>query len=377
MTRSLTVLHTHSGNLFGGVETMLVTLARYPGELDHRFALSHEARLAGLLRGAGMSPEILGDVRFSRPWTVWRARRRLAAVTAEVRPAVMLCHAPWSLAAFGPVARQRGIPLVLWVHGAFTGRHWLERLARLTARPDLAICNSEFTRDAFHAAFPAIPTDLVRIPVAPPPVFDPARRPAKREGHGAGPETVVIALVARLEPWKGHVALLEALTSLRDLPNWTAWIVGGAQRRAEDMYRAALERQANEARIAARVHFLGQRDDVAALLWASDIYCQPNTAPEPFGVSLVEALYAGLPVITTDWGGAREIITPDCGILVPPGDPGALREALTRLITQPGERQRLAAAAPARAAALCDPQRAVPHLAEVLRRLAGAPRSSP
>jgi glycosyltransferase involved in cell wall biosynthesis len=213
--------------------------------------------------------------------------------------------------------------------------------------------------------------------VAPPPAFDPARRPAKREGHGAGPETVVIALVARLEPWKGHVALLEALTSLRDLPNWTAWIVGGAQRRAEDMYRAALERRTNEARIAARVHFLGQRDDVAALLWASDIYCQPNTAPEPFGVSLVEALYAGLPVITTDWGGAREIVTPDCGILVAPGDPGALREALTRLITQPADRQRLAAAAPNRAAALCDPQGAVARLAEVLRPLAGTARSAP
>ncbi len=377
MSGPLTVLHAHSGNLFGGVETVLLTLARHPGALRHSFALSYEARLAGYLRGAGAPIDILGEVRFSRPWTVSRARRGLARIIAAQQPAVVVCHSPWSLAAFGPVAQARGVPLVLWVHGAFTGRHWLERLARFTAAPDFAICNSEFTRAAFPAAFPRTPADVVYYPVAPPPTFDPARRSAKREGHRAGPDTVVVALVARLEPWKGQVALLDALASLRDLPAWTAWIVGGAQRRAEDVYRSELERRTNEARIADRVHFLGQRDDVASLLWASDIYCQPNSGPEPFGIAFVEALYAGLPVITTEWGGPREIVTADCGILVPPQDRPALRDALRRLITDLGLRQRLGAAARNRATSLCDPERAIARLADVLHGVAGRAGSSP
>ncbi|MBI2402285.1 MAG: glycosyltransferase [Gemmatimonadetes bacterium] len=366
MTQPLTILHAHSGNLYGGVETMLGTLVRYPGPLIHRFALCYEGRLAGELRGIGAQVGILGDVRFSRPWTVLGARRRLAKIIRAHWPAAVMCHSPWALAAFGPVARAQGVPLVLWAHAAFTGRHWLERLARLTAMPDLAICNSQYTRAAFARGFPATRAEVVYPPVAPPPTFDPARRPAKRGGHGASPDTVVIALVARLERGKGHAALLEALASLRDRPGWTAWIVGGAQRRAEDVYRAELERQTNEARIADRVHFLGQRDDVAALLWAGDIYCQPNVQADTFGISFIEALYAGLAVITTDLGGAREIVTPACGVLVPAGDPPALREALERLMADAGLRQRLRAAAPARAAALCAPDAAVQRLTEVL-----------
>lgn len=362
----ITLLHAHSGNLYGGVETMLVTLARQPGPLVHRFALCFEGRLAGELRGAGAQVGILGDVRFSRPWTVLGARRRLAKIVRAHWPAAVMCHSPWSLAALGPVARQQGVPLVLWAHAAFTCRHWLERLARLVATPDLAICNSQYTRAAIGQVFPRTRAEVVYPPVAPPPSFDPGRRAPKREGHGASPDTVVIVLVARLEPGKGHAALLDALASLRDRPGWTAWIVGGAQRRSEDVYRSELERRTNEARIADRVHFLGQRDDVAALLWAGDVYCQPNTRPESFGISFVEALAAGLPVITTDVGGAREIVTPACGVLVPAGDARALRDALERMMSDAGLRQRLRAAAPARAAALCAPDAAVQHVAEVL-----------
>lgn len=366
MTQPLTILHAHSGNLYGGVETMLVTLARQPGPFLHRFALCFEGRLAGQLRGAGVPVSLLGDVRFSRPWSVLAARPRLARIIRAHWPAVVICHSPWSLAAFGPVARRQGLPLVLWAHDAFTGRHRLERLARWSATPDLAICNSQYTRAGCATAFPSTRTEVSYYPVSPPPSFDPARRPAKREAHGASPETVVITLAARLERGKGHAVLLDVLASLRDRPGWAAWIVGGAERRSADIYRAELERRANEARIADRVHFLGQRDDVASLLWASDIYCQPNTQPEPFGLSFIAALYAGLPVVTTDLGGAREIVTPACGMLVPAGDAAALRSALERMMGEADLRERLRAAAPARAAALCAPGAAVQRLSEVL-----------
>ena len=101
---------------------------------------------------------------------------------------------------------------------------------------------------------------------------------------------------------------------------------------------------------------------------AADVHCQPNSVAEPFGLTYVEALYSGLPVVTTANGGALEIVTEKCGILVPPGNPDALRGALASVIQHPELRMRLGAAGPSRAAQICDPARQLATLAEVLSR---------
>ena len=75
---------------------------------------------------------------------------------------------------------------------------------------------------------------------------------------------------------------------------------------------------------------------------------------------------ASLPVVTSDAGGAREIVTPACGVLVPPGDAEALRATLAALMADPQRRARLGAAGPARARALCDPQRQLGSLEAAL-----------
>ena len=112
--------------------------------------------------------------------------------------------------------------------------------------------------------------------------------------------------------------------------------------------------------------FLGERRDVPALMRAADIHCQPNTAPEPFGLAFVEALDAGLPVVTTAIGGALEIVTPGCGVLVEPGNPAHLASALGALVADAAARHRLGSAGPARARALCDPTRQLEALAGIL-----------
>jgi glycosyltransferase involved in cell wall biosynthesis len=97
--------------------------------------------------------------------------------------------------------------------------------------------------------------------------------------------------------------------------------------------------------ISDRVRFAGERRDVAAILRAADIYCQPNVGPEAFGISLVEAPAAGLPIVTSALGGALEIVDERCGLLVAPHDAGALTEALRRLLSDDGLRARLGRAA--------------------------------
>src|SRR5262245_35945727 len=141
------VLHVYSGNLFGGIEAMLLAIARQPASaagLESEFALCFDGRLSGELTTAGARVHRLAEVRVSRPATVHRARRALRALIATRRFDRVICHASWSHAIFGGPIRRAGVPLVVWAHDALDGTHWTERWSRRTP-PDLAICNSRFT----------------------------------------------------------------------------------------------------------------------------------------------------------------------------------------------------------------------------------------
>jgi len=182
----------------------------------------------------------------------------------------------------------------------------------------------------------------------------------------------VVVIASRFERLKGHAALLRALAGVSG--EWSLWIVGGAQRAAEREYLSELDSLSQSLRIAERVRMFGERADVPRILQAADVLCQPNTAPEAFGLVFVEALLARLPVVTTAVGGALEIVTPECGVLVPGDDARALTRALQRLIDDPALRRGLGTAGPARARALCDPERQLAHLHELLQPVAAGVR---
>jgi glycosyltransferase involved in cell wall biosynthesis len=277
---------------------------------------------------------------------------------------VAICHSCWPHLVFAPAVRDADCPLVFWAHGVASDRDRQARWAMRT-RPDLVLMNSEFTKKA--SALPSdVRCEVLRYPVALSSVIErePVRRQV-RESLGAKMDAVVIVMVSRLERWKGHRLLLEALAMLKETPNWECWIAGGAQRASEEAYLAELHRAAEDGGISGRVRFLGERRDVANLLAAADVHCQPNTEPEPFGITFVEALYAGLPVVTTSMGAAMEIVDESCGRVVRPDDAGALAGVLAEMICNGALRSRLGEAGPARATALCD----VPARLNDLKRL--------
>lgn len=365
------VLHVHSGNLYGGVETFLVTLARFRAlcpEMEPEFALCFEGRLADELRQAGVPVHPLGAVRASRPWSVLRARAALRRLAGAGRYGVALVHSAWTQAMLAPAARRVGVPLAFYQHDPARGRHWVERLARRTP-PGLVLCNSRYTAATLGLLFPGVRSEVLYCAAPPPPPPEPGARERLRAELGVPAGAAVILQASRMEAWKGHSLHLEALGKLKDLPGWVCWMAGGAQRPHEREYLASLERRAKALGISERVRLLGQRGDVPALLSAADIHCQPNTGAEPFGLAFIEALYAGLPVVATALGGPLEIVDERCGFKVAP-EPAAVAEALRRLVTEPELRQRLGKAGPARARALCDPARQLPALAGLLESLA-------
>jgi glycosyltransferase involved in cell wall biosynthesis len=347
------LLHIHSGNLYGGVETVLRTMARsqrlVPG-LEMSFALSFDGRIADELRDTGCAVHIIGAVKATNPFSVLRARTRLAELCRAETCDATIAHSPWTLSLLAPAATR---PLVYYQHDVIKGRHWTERLS---ARPDLLLANSSFTAGTSGNLFPGFPVSVVHPPAE---LLTNGNRVAERQAirrkFGAPEGSLVILQAARFEPWKGHRLLLEALAVLQRNPDWFLWIAGEPQRAAEKALRAELAEYAGVAGIGDRIAFVGHVSDMPAVMNAADVYCQPNQSAEPFGLTFIEALHAELTVIATNLGGAREILAPDFGVLVEP-DRDALASALERVLRHPELRESLSRRGPLRARVLCDPR---------------------
>ena len=369
-TRPVSVLHVHSGNLFGGVERIIETLAAYTppdAPMTSAFALCFSGRLSEELGAAGAVVHHLGDVKIRRPDQVWRARRALRTVLARRSHDVAVVHSSWSQAIFGPTVQAAGVPLVRWFHAPDPGPAWLERWAT-RARPTLALCNSRYTLDHARARLADIRAEVQYPPAGWPAVPDGDARSNVRARLGTPADTVVIIMASRIEPLKGHRLLVDALTRV-PASNWQVWIVGGAQRPEEMTYLSEVQRAVASSGLGERVRFLGERTDIPSLMAAADIYCQPNTGPEAFGLSFVEALAAGLPVVTTRLGAAPEVVDPDCGVLVQPGSPDDLATALSMLVSDGAARRRLGDAARRHAADFCDLPASFSALARTLGSL--------
>jgi glycosyltransferase involved in cell wall biosynthesis len=368
------VLHISPGKLYGGVESFQVAMARHRAacpQIEPEFAACYRHRFVEELMLTGARTFILGEVRASRPHSIFRARARLHTLLKSTHYDAVICHMPWTNALFGPVARAMRLPLIFWMHNASTGKHWTERWSRLTI-PDLALCPSEFTRSFFPNLFSDVECRVLNYPVAPPACDYRSEREAVKSELMTRNDDAVIVQVSRLEPMKGALLHLEALGLLKSLPGWTCWMVGGVQRPSEEDYLASLKRCARELGIFERIRFVGERRDVPRLLAAADIYCQPNISNEGLPTVFTEALYAGLPVVSTRLGGFWEVIDDSCGRLVEPGDSRAIADEIECLIASPGLRKQLGIAAKARAAEKFDPARQLNRLAEILSKTIGA-----
>jgi glycosyltransferase involved in cell wall biosynthesis len=150
-----------------------------------------------------------------------------------------------------------------------------------------------------------------------------------------------MAVFGRLNAWKGQQIAIDALAQLP--PDCHLWIVG-APLFGEQAFEAELRAQAARLGVASRAHFLGFRDDIATLMRAADVVVHASVLPEPFGRVVVEGMLARRPVIATRGGGVTEIIADgENGMLVPPGDAGALARAVTVLRDDPARAAAMAA----------------------------------
>lgn len=148
--------------------------------------------------------------------------------------------------------------------------------------------------------------------------------PSVRRGFAIPDDAIVAISVGRLVGWKGLHVIVEALGKL---PDMHFLIVGGGDERTR------LQSLAAALGVAERVHFSGElaHCDLPAALCAADVFVQPSIGEEAFGISVVEAMSCGLPVLASDQGGLREIVLDGItGRLLACGDTDAWRCALAQ-----------------------------------------------
>lgn len=153
------------------------------------------------------------------------------------------------------------------------------------------------------------------------------------------PRTKELIFVGRLVSDKGADLLLEAMALLKSRPRLT--IAGDGPE------RASLEKQAADLQLQAQVEFVGSQtsEELAKLLRQHRILVVPSRWREPFGIVALEGIAAGCVVVGSAEGGLAEAIGP-CGLTFPNGDASALANALSRLLEDPAECDRLRQNAP-------------------------------
>lgn len=152
----------------------------------------------------------------------------------------------------------------------------------------------------------------------------------------------LIGAVSNLAPWKGQHILLEAFNDVRKaFPAASLYIIG----RDNNGFKLRLEKFALENNFLEKVHFLGERRDVPQILRALDVFVLPSLS-EGLGISLLEAMYLGLPAIASGTEGVLEIIEDNKdGLLFPPGDHKALAEKLIEVFKDRERAESLGASA--------------------------------
>lgn len=154
-----------------------------------------------------------------------------------------------------------------------------------------------------------------------------------------------IGIVATFARWKGHDVFLRAVSELEHRYPLRAYVVGGPVYRtgtASQTSCAELQALACELGLTGRVGFTGFVEEPAEAYRALDIVVHASTSPEPFGLSIAEAMACGRPVVLSDRGGARELGEPGRTCLAhEPGDARDLAARLEQLLADPALRQRL------------------------------------
>jgi glycosyltransferase involved in cell wall biosynthesis len=320
------VIHVASGREWRGGQRQVLLLAAglaiHP-EVETSVVTGAGTTLAERLEAAGVRVHPVS-------WTMGLDPRVVAALLGELAPDVVVhAHDSHAHALADAAIRIRSGHLVVTRRVDFPIRragHWrrVDRAIALSGPVRERLLAAEVPAERITVIPPAV--DLAALEELPP---WPAAVPMRRD------QTPFIVSVAALTPEKGVDVLLEAAAHLRATHPAIDWIVlgDGPQRDRLLARRKALG-------LEERVAFPGHVDHPEAVVARARVMVQPSRS-EGFGSTVLEALGLGVPVVASQVGGLPESLAAGGGLLVSSGDPGALAQAVARILGDPALHKRL------------------------------------
>jgi glycosyltransferase involved in cell wall biosynthesis len=383
VARTVLILHSSAG-LYGADRALLTMAAGLdPDRWRAVVVLPERGELTGALEDAGVEVIVhpLAVLRRSEagPAGLAALAGRARADRAELgelarKRAAAVVHSNTSVIVAGQaIARAAGAAHLVHVREIYAppGTGTAERVLwpvwrRLLLRADALACVSRAVADALGSSRAFV---LYDGPVR---AVEPAERGAARATLGVPAEAFAVALVGRVNGWKGQDVLARALAEPALAQRGAVGIVAGDPFPGEERHAAALDRLAASLGLGDRLVMTGFRPDIGTVLGAADALAVPSTRPEPFGLVALEAAAAGLPVVASAHGGVTEIVRDgETGLLVAPGDPSALAGALAELAADPERTRALGTAARADVARRFDPGAMLSELQASYDALAG------
>lgn len=344
-----TVLYVQGSAERAGAERVLGILLRHLDRRRIRPVVAFCARgpFIDELTSEGVEVLRLPEVpRLRQPWQAPGFVRDLAeAVRGSGADVVQATGEKMSVYS-GWASRAAGRPCVFWLHdspGTSVGARLTQLAMATTPRTRVVACAEWLARtfDGHRLGAEAIPNgiDLAELPAG-----DPA---GLRAEAGWPRDAVVVGHFARLERWKGTETFLEAAARVADAhPRARFLVVGGALYGRGEDYAAALPRLADRLGLADRVRFTGYRSDALELMASGDVVVHASLRADPFPTVVLEGMALGLPVVATRTRGPEEQIADGRdGLLVRPGDPGDMEDALARLLGSEAHRRAVGRAA--------------------------------
>lgn len=335
---AITIVFAHEGRdwIRGSEQCLLDLVARLDRSRFRSVVLCDAPTLAREAERRGATAVLIDDWG-SGPVCPTPVRRRTAALLREHGASLVHANMPGVLPAVVPAARGLRLPVVAHVHIPLTDT---ERLHSLIHQVDAAVGVAEHVVAGLRREGMA-PGRVRVIPNA----VDESRLAAGdatglRAASGIPPDACVAASVGSLIHRKGHDVSVRAVAAARARGGDVRLLVCGDGEEAESLGSLAAGLGAADA-----VHFLGLRRDVGAVLRdATDVYVSA-AREEALPLNVLEAQWAGLPVVCSDIPAHHEAMRPgETGVLVPGEDAPAFADAILALAAEPARRRALGAA---------------------------------
>lgn len=319
-----------------GAETEVVALPAAFGQLGD--SKSREGRLPRLFKSIGRLP------------TLAFFMRRLKAAVARFGPDLVHSNGI-KTHLFSRYVVPSAVPVVWHLHDFYGLRPtagWLLRRARSRVRAAVAISNAVAydTRKVVPELRVEVILNAADLEMFAPGPGDGSELDRRAGLSEARPGTVRVGLVATFARWKGQLTVIEAAARLAaespDLPvRW--YIIGGPIYQTAAQFTAAeLQSEVKTRGLVDRVGFVGFVPETAPIYRALDVVVHASTQPEPFGLTVAEAMACGRAVIVSNAGGAAELFTDGKNAIgIAPGDVHQLAAAVRKLVENPDLRARL------------------------------------